>query len=57
LSTGAYGYPVELAARTALQAVCAFLREQEAPLEVRFVLFDAATQDVFVAALVALRAE
>jgi O-acetyl-ADP-ribose deacetylase (regulator of RNase III) len=57
LSTGAYGYPVELAARTALQAVCAFLHEREEPLQVRFVLFDAATQDVFVAALAALQAE
>jgi O-acetyl-ADP-ribose deacetylase (regulator of RNase III) len=40
ISTGAYGYPVERAAGTALSAVAAFLREEKPPLEtVRFVLF------------------
>ncbi len=51
LSTGAYGYPVERAARTALQTVSAFLQEQAQPRLVRFVLFDAGTQDVFATVL------
>jgi O-acetyl-ADP-ribose deacetylase (regulator of RNase III) len=48
LSTGAYGYPLELAARTALQTVMAFLRERQQPAWVRFVLFDQGTLDTFV---------
>jgi O-acetyl-ADP-ribose deacetylase (regulator of RNase III) len=40
ISTGAYGYPVEQAARVALQTVAGFLRERPGVLElVRFVLF------------------
>ncbi len=40
LSTGAYGYPVALAAPTALAAVAGFVRENSGSLEeVRFVLF------------------
>ena len=54
LSTGAYGYPVELAARTALETVLAFLRQHNQPTLVRFVLFDAPTQATFAAALDAL---
>ena len=34
---GAYGYPVALAAQTALRTVIAFLREHQQPLCVRFV--------------------
>jgi O-acetyl-ADP-ribose deacetylase (regulator of RNase III) len=40
LSTGAYGYPLALAAQTALSTVLAFLREHQQPSCVRFVLFD-----------------
>lgn len=47
LSTGAYGYPIDLAARTSLRTVTAFLRERKQPELVRFVLFDQATLDVF----------
>jgi len=44
VSTGAYGYPVEEAARVALGEVVRFLREEpQAPSDVRFVLFDNAT--------------
>lgn len=39
ISTGAYGYPREQAARVASGAVDAFLRENENPAEVRFVFF------------------
>jgi len=40
ISTGAYGYPVEEAAKVALSAVKGWTGEREAPLqEVRFVLF------------------
>lgn len=51
LSTGAYGYPVPLAAQTALTTVIAFLREHQQPSCVRFVLFDSATYTAYAAAL------
>lgn len=51
LSTGAYRYPVDLAARTALRSVIDFLKEHENPRLVRFVLFDAATYAAYAAAL------
>lgn len=51
LSTGAYGYPVDLAAQTALRTVMTFMRERKQPELVRFVLFDQATLDVFEQAL------
>lgn len=57
LSTGAYGYPVDRAARTALRAVLDFLRAQGRPGLVRFVLFDSATRDAYAAALNGLLAE
>ncbi|MCC6763415.1 MAG: O-acetyl-ADP-ribose deacetylase [Deltaproteobacteria bacterium] len=55
ISTGVYGYPVELAAPIALGATAAHLEAHPgAHDEVRFVLFDAATLAAFVAALAAL---
>src|SRR5215470_12492805 len=51
LSTGAYAYPVALAAHTALTTVVAFLREHHAPSLVRFVLFDRGTYEVYARAL------
>jgi O-acetyl-ADP-ribose deacetylase (regulator of RNase III) len=48
LSTGAYGYPLDLAAHTALRTVMAFLQEHQQPARVRFVLFDQCTLDTFV---------
>jgi O-acetyl-ADP-ribose deacetylase (regulator of RNase III) len=52
LSTGAYGYPMDQAARVALQTVIEFLRDRAGPpLQVRFVLFDQAAYDAFAAAL------
>jgi len=51
LSTGAYAYPVALAARTALATVIAFLREHRQPSLVRFVLFDRGTYEAYAAAL------
>jgi len=56
LSTGAYGYPVEQAAQTALQTVLTFLREHNQPELVRFVLFDTVTQETFAAVLNTLHA-
>ncbi|ETW99774.1 MAG: hypothetical protein ETSY2_40235, partial [Candidatus Entotheonella gemina] len=55
LSTGAYGYPLDLAARTALRTVMAFLRERKQPAQVRFVLFDQGTLDTFVRTLEGLQ--
>jgi O-acetyl-ADP-ribose deacetylase (regulator of RNase III) len=55
ISTGIYGYPVELAASTALSAVASFLAaEPVAPDLVRFVLFDPVTFATYAGALEAL---
>lgn len=43
ISTGAYGYPVDAAARVALSAVRNFCQENGGLEEVRFVLFDERT--------------
>ncbi len=51
LSTGVYGYPVALAAQTALSTVSAFLRAHQQPSCVRFVLFDSGTYTAYAAAL------
>jgi len=51
LSTGVYGYPVALAAQTALSAVLAFLREHQQPSCVRFVLFDSGTYTAYATVL------
>ena len=51
LSTGAYRYPIELAARTAISTAIKFLKEHGRPELVRFVLFDAATYAIFSDAL------
>jgi O-acetyl-ADP-ribose deacetylase (regulator of RNase III) len=52
ISTGAYGYPVDRAAKIALQTVVAFLREHAVSLrEVVFVLFDARTYEAYSSAL------
>jgi O-acetyl-ADP-ribose deacetylase (regulator of RNase III) len=51
LSTGAYGYPVALAASTALHTVIAFLEAQRQPALVRFVLFDTGTYNAYAATL------
>jgi len=51
LSTGAYGYPTDKAARIALRTAIDFLHEQAKPELVRFVLFDAGSYGAFSAAL------
>ena len=51
LSTGAYGYPMDLAARAALETAIDFLRQHGRPERVRFVLFDAGAYGAFAAAL------
>ncbi|MEW6102310.1 MAG: O-acetyl-ADP-ribose deacetylase [bacterium] len=47
ISTGAYGYPKELAAPVAIKAVSDFLKENKGIEEVRFVLFDKETYNVY----------
>jgi O-acetyl-ADP-ribose deacetylase (regulator of RNase III) len=51
ISTGAYGYPVDEAARVALKTVASFLRETTPIKEVDFVLFDERTFDAYAEAL------
>ena len=52
ISTGAYGYPVDEAARTALSTVFSFLKEQATSLnDVVFVLFDSRTYQSYCSAL------
>ncbi len=46
ISTGVYGYPLDLAAQVALQTAHRFLQEAD-PLLVRFVLFDEAAFQAF----------
>jgi O-acetyl-ADP-ribose deacetylase (regulator of RNase III) len=54
ISTGAYGYPIEKAARIALGAVKAFLEETPFLDEVVFVLFSEGDYEVYSRALVEL---
>jgi O-acetyl-ADP-ribose deacetylase len=51
ISTGVYGYPVELAAVVTLQTVCSFLEQHRQPQLVRFVLFDKWAYQAFARAL------
>ena len=51
LSTGAYGYPIDLASRVALETTRTFLLEFNQPEMVRFVLFSAGALGAFSAAL------
>ena len=51
LSTGAYRYPMDQAARVALATASSFLREHGGPELIRFVLFDAGAFGAFAAAL------
>jgi len=47
ISCGVYGYPLDSAARTAVDAVRASLDDRKAPKLVRWVLFDAAAYDAW----------
>lgn len=51
ISTGAYGYPVGLAAEVAIRTVIAFLKKDASLEEVVFVLFDHRTCVVYIEAL------
>ena len=52
ISTGAYGYPVDEAAETAVSTIVSFLKEQATSLkEVVFVLFDSRTYQSYCSAL------
>lgn len=52
ISTGIYGYPVDQAAKVALNAVITFLSQSDTPLrEVVFVLFDSRTLGAYSSAL------
>ena len=51
LSTGAYRFPMDRAARIALATAVEFLREHGRPELIRFVLFDAGAYGAFAAAL------
>ncbi|MCR4401449.1 MAG: O-acetyl-ADP-ribose deacetylase [Firmicutes bacterium] len=59
ISTGAYGFPIERAARVALGAVRDFLSDSEGPSldEVRFVLFSSRDLEVYERALEALTSQ
>lgn len=55
ISTGVYGYPIDLASRTALRTACEVLAETQVIELVRFVLFGAGAWGAFAAALEELR--
>ena len=57
LSTGVYGYPMDLASRVALTAALAFLKHRGRPELVRFVLFGPGAYGAFAAALEELATE
>jgi O-acetyl-ADP-ribose deacetylase (regulator of RNase III) len=54
ISTGAYGYPMEPAARIAGQTVIDYLRGKTKLEHVKLIMFDASAKDVFARMLVAL---
>jgi len=54
LSTGAYGYPLDLAAEQSLQEVSDYLQRENRPGLVRFVLFDAGAWSAFARVLDAM---
>ena len=55
ISTGAFRYPLEQAAKVALETIISFLKEEVVSLkEVRFVLFDAGTYKAYTKALQAM---
>ncbi len=51
LSTGAYGYPMDLACRTALRTAQEFFEKRTSVVVIRFVLFGAGPYGAFAAAL------
>jgi O-acetyl-ADP-ribose deacetylase len=52
ISTGAYGHPVDQAARIAVDVIISFLRQEATTIkEVVFVLFDSRTYQSYVSAL------
>ena len=57
LSTGAYAYPLQQAARIALHTVATYLRLHGRPDLVRFVLFDDRTYEAYADALAATLSE
>ena len=54
ISTGVYGYPIDLAAEQSLHTVRAFLVERQRPELVRFVLFGAGASSAFARVLEAM---
>jgi O-acetyl-ADP-ribose deacetylase len=58
ISTGAYGYPVEKAAKVAIGAVISFLNDEAASLqEVTFILFDSRTFEAYQKAMMEVHPE
>jgi O-acetyl-ADP-ribose deacetylase (regulator of RNase III) len=57
ISTGAYGYPVEKATRTAIKEVISFLKQTTSIKEVVFVLFDTRTLEAYADALWDIKGE
>ena len=57
ISTGAYGYPVDKAARIALKEVTSFLSQSTSLKEVVFVLFDLRAYEAYAAALKEIMSE
>lgn len=50
ISCGVYGYPLDQAARVSLDATCDFLKSGDLPALVRWVMFDEAAYDAWLAA-------
>ena len=54
ISTGVYGYPMDLAAEHSLRATREFIIERSQPAVVRFVLFDGGSYGAFARVLEAM---
>jgi len=57
ISTGAYGFPIEPAARIALETAIDFIRQNKSLEEIAFVLFDSNSYQVYADTLRKLRPE
>ena len=57
ISTGAYGFPIEPAARIALETAIDFIRQNKSIEEIAFVLFDSYSYQVYADTLRKLRPE
>jgi O-acetyl-ADP-ribose deacetylase (regulator of RNase III) len=47
ISCGVYGYPIEAACKVAVDTVCDFLKNNQTPVKVIFILFSSQDKNVY----------